>query len=256
LNILFWNLHGNDNVERINHLLIDHDIDVAFFSEFESNSLDSCNKSYHVVENKSLCEKVSVVAKNHIEVSVKAGGSRYIILSCKLDMCDYILVGLHLNSNIHSGPEERKSTIRYIVDDIKDVESELNTNNTLVIGDFNCSPFDSEMTQKDTFNCVLYKGIIMENDMVKHEKREYKRFYNPMLDYISEKEQRYGSYYYSCGINTLYWYTYDQVILRRELVDKLKKVVFCKEINKSSIVSNQGIPIKGISDHLPLLVEV
>ena len=77
-----------------------------------------------------------------------------------------------------------------------------------------------------------------------------------MLDYISEKNGVYGSYYYTSGISTLHWYCFDQVLLRKSLIEKIIDLHYCKEIAGESILTKKGYPNKRISDHLPLLVEV
>ena len=77
-----------------------------------------------------------------------------------------------------------------------------------------------------------------------------------MINYISEVNQHYGTYYYATGIDALNWNCYDQVLVRKELIDDLSDVRFCKSIDKCDLITKNGMPNKKISDHLPLIVEV
>ena len=67
-----------------------------------------------------------------------------------------------------------------------------------------------------------------------------------------------GTYYYATSTKSYYWYTYDQVILRPELINRfnIDKLNIITEINNKSLI-NKGIPNKKeISDHLPIKFEI
>ncbi len=61
--------------------------------------------------------------------------------------------------------DDRKNVIRDLVTDISEQEKMLNHTNTIVVGDFNSSPFDNELIQKDAFNAVLFKELILETEL-------------------------------------------------------------------------------------------
>ena len=65
----------------------------------------------------------------------------------------------------------------------------------------------------------------------------------------------YGSFYYSSGMQSLYWYCYDQVIVRKSLMDKVIAIKYCKSIGKKSLIKDIK-PDEDISDHLPLIVTI
>ena len=159
-----------------------------------------------------------------------------------------------MQDNLNSDSDARKVVIRDLVGDIKEQEKILDHDNTIIIGDFNCSPFDSEMIQKDSFNAVLFKDLIMKQETITFDHRKYQRFYNPMLDYISEEDSNYGSFYYGSGLKTLYWYCYDQILMRKALVNRLVEVSYRKSIKNKRLLKEIS-PNKKISDHLPLIVK-
>lgn len=143
-----------------------------------------------------------------------------------------------------------------LVNDIDEIEKEDASLNTLIIGDFNTSPFAPEMVNKKALNAVLFKELIEKQEIVTYDRRQYRRFYNPMLLFLSERDKVYGSHYYSSGIDTINWYAYDQFCVRKTLVDKVKTFNYCKSAGNICLVTKNNLPNKKYSDHLPLLVEV
>ncbi|NLK94534.1 MAG: hypothetical protein GX275_04990 [Clostridiales bacterium] len=64
-----------------------------------------------------------------------------------------------------------------------------------------------------------------------------------------------GTYYYSTSTKSYYWYTYDQVIIRPDLIEKfnIDELQIINEIKGKSIITKSNIPNKkDISDHLPI----
>lgn len=141
--------------------------------------------------------------------------------------------------------------------DIKKNEENLEIENTIVIGDFNANPYDKELLYKNAFNAVLFKSIIKENEFTNPKGDRIKRFYNPIIHYLSEDTKMYGSHYYdnSDKQETPYWHCLDQVLVRKSLVDLLKEVRYIKVIDGMNLIKGLR-PKKSISDHLPLLVNI
>ena len=257
MNLLFWNLYDKQNDRFIVDLLIENDIDTAIFAEYQKtdflNVVSHLNGKYQLHDGVGGCTHITLLSKITNEVSVRREQDRYTLYSIACNDERYLVAGIHLPANPHSKADDRKNTIRDLVLDINEQEYLLKHDNTIVIGDFNASPYDSELILKDHFNAVLFKDIIKRAEHVKYNKHIYKRFYNPMVHYISETKQNYGSYFYGSGIDSLYWFCYDQVLVRRSLMDLLKDVKFCRMVNNSSLMTDTK-PKKEISDHLPLVV--
>lgn len=256
MKIMFWNLFQKNNIGLINSILIENNIDIALFAEYAKTDFDQIDRRYCVIPSNGGCDKIKVISRKEISVIINRESTRYCVLSVLLGSTKYILAGAHLEDNLHGSREDRKNTIRYLVNDIVELENELQTTNTIVVGDFNCSPFDEEMIQKDSFNSVLFKDLIVHQEIVERAGQKYRRFYNPMLEITSECDKRYGTYYHNRGIKTLCWYMYDQVLVRKSLIDKLVDVDICQAVIGKSVLTKNGYPNKDISDHLSLLVEV
>ena len=86
------------------------------------------------------------------------------------------------------------------------------------------------LIQKDSFNAVLYKEVIRKKKEITYQRKKYRLLYNPILNYISEDNRQYGSFYYTGGSKSLYWYCYDQVLMTRELMDDFKEMEYCQSI--------------------------
>ena len=257
MKLLFWNLYKKNNDRHIADLILENQIDVAIFAEYENTDFQSVLKKlgsdYKRAEGKYVDDRVVLICKKKYIVSVRRPQDRYLLYSVEYDEYKYLVAGIHLQSRLHSKTEDRLDTIHDLVEDIEQQERLLKHSNTIVIGDFNASPFDKELILKTGFNAVLYKELIRKNESVEYRKKRYKRFYNPMLQIYSENLRDYGSYYYSSEIDSLYWYSFDQVIVRKSLMDNLKKVHYCKQIKNKSLMKSV-MPNLSISDHLPLIV--
>ena len=167
-------------------------------------------------------------------------------------MKDYLLAAIHLEDRRNYKPAERIDTIKGLVADIEQTEDLFKCNNTIVIGDFNANPYDEELLSKFAFNAVLFKPIINKSELTNPNSLKRKRFYNPILHYISEDTQMYGSFYYENDYATSYWHCLDQVLVRKSLVNCVNHVQYLKRINTKNLLENT-IPNVRISDHLPLL---
>lgn len=257
MNLLFWNLARNRNEKLLKEIINENAIDLSILAEYKSMDFSSIisglNNEYRLHSGYGACDKIVLLARKDAEVFVRREQNRYTLYSCNIDGCTYIIAGIHLPANPRADAEQRKNVIRELVHDISELEVELKNSNTIVVGDFNANPFDDELIQKDTFNAVLFKELIQEKEYVKVNGNRYRRFYNPMINYISEDSTNYGSLYYSSGMNSLYWFCYDQVIVRKSLVNSIFDVQYCKAINNRSLL-NKFVPNKKISDHLPLMI--
>lgn len=260
LNILFWNLGKNTIEEYIIDCIIEKNADIAVFSEFEGIDFEKITKNlgkfYDCVRWEGQEDrKVTLVAKTTFSVELVQQQNRYNIYNIKTAVKDYLLVAVHLQDRRNSNTADRLETIRYLVADIKKNEDLLKCDNTIVIGDFNANPYDEELLSKYAFNAVLFKTLIDKSEFTNPRSFKRKRFYNPILHYISEDTEMYGSFYYDRDSITSYWHCLDQVLVRKELADDIVHVEYLKKAGKKELLKN-AIPNKQISDHLPLLVNL
>lgn len=260
MKLLYWNLKANPNLESIiKYCIEENEIDIAVFSEFEKLDFEKLitilNNNFKLLESCGGCDKVRILYKNTIVLSTLLEHQRYLFALIENNNKKYILVGVHLPSNTNGDrSSDRKSVIRKIINDLAENENN-DVTSSIVIGDMNASPFDDEMIEKDAFNAVLFKRLIKHKESVVFQGDVYRRFYNPIIEYISEKDGAYGSFYYGSGNGCLYWYCYDQLLVRKNLSDKISSFKYLKKINNMNLLKNIK-PNASISDHLPLVVEI
>jgi len=258
LNILFWNLKRNSIENYIVEFIAENNVDIAAFSEFDGIDFikieNKLKKMYRrIVLQKD--RKVTLIAKTTFSVEVVQEQSRYNIYNIKTAVNDYLLAAIHLEDRIHYETEDRVNTIQSLVASIEEIEKSLKCCNTIVIGDFNANFCDEELLSKYAFNAVLFKRIIDKSELTNPHSLKKRRFYNPILHFISEDTDMYGSFYYEQGPKTPYWYCLDQVLVRKSLVNSINRVEYLKRTKTKELMKNR-IPNREISDHLPLLVSL
>lgn len=259
LNILFWNLKRNAIEDYIIDCIVENNVDIAIFSEFDGLDFNKIEKNLGNMYARILAvqndRKVSLIAKTTFSVTIVQQQNRYTIYNVKTALKDYLLTAIHLEDRRNYKPAERIETIKCLVADIEQTEELFKCSNTIVIGDFNANPYDEELLSKFAFNAVLYKTIIDKSELTNPNSLKRKRFYNPILHYISEDTEMYGSFYHEKEYATPYWHCLDQVLVRKGLANSVNHVKYLKKINTKDLLENT-IPNVKISDHLPLLVSL
>ncbi len=260
MKIVFWNIGKKNNGMLIKTLLSERDIDIIILSEFEKLTNNTefrkiCKQLGYIYTVDSSCEKVSLLYKKNLCLKVFRGEHRFLLFEVNNILNDPILIaGIHLSA-MEIARARRQKEISDLVNYILEEEKELPIDNTLVIGDFNANPFDEELVGHNYFNAVLYEDL-MEKESIKWSGIKVKRFYNPILHYISENTKMYGSVYYHEENRPLYWNCLDQVIIRKPLLKYFYAMEYVRKIGDRSLVTAKGIVDSRYSDHLPLYVEL
>lgn len=260
LNILFWNLRGNAIEDYVIECIVENDVDIAIFSEFggiDFNKIEnSLGKMYMRVNGVMDDTKVSAMAKVNICISSVQQEKRYNVYKIETVLNKYLLAGAHLEDRRNYETNDRINTIQHLIADIEKTEDIFTCDNTIVIGDFNANPYDEEVLSYYAFNAVLFKKVIDKNEFTKWNGEKRKRFYNPILHYISEDTEMYGSFYFDSKFKTSYWWCLDQVLVRKGLVNNVINMQYLKNVGSRDLLKKTKIPNDKISDHLPLLVKL
>ena len=260
MRFLFWNTNKNKDInEYIVDIVSQYKIDFIILAEYEScyNELLDELRNINILfsrYNTAGCKRLVVFGNDsRVESSYQNKYASVQIINNK-----YIICSLHLPSNLFSNTDERSAIIREIISEIVDVERKKKTNNTVVVGDFNDSPYDKTCISGDTLH-----GLPVMDDAKRLSRivngTEYRMFYNPMWNFLGDNEYPPGTYYRnSSDLIEPFWYLYDQVLLRPHLkdsfIDNSLKIVF--ETNSYLLIDNNKHPNKHISDHLPIIFEI
>lgn len=127
----------------------------------------------------------------------------------------------------------------------------------MVVGDLNVNPFEHPVAWAGALHAVMSRDLITRM----HGEREirgaeYRFFYNPMWGLLGDRSPGPpGTYYRSSSESVNYfWNTYDQVLLRAELMNRLQALAVPDSDGASSLLTRNGLPdsVNG-SDHLPLV---
>ena len=259
LKILFWNLGKNSIESYLCQCIIENKVDIALVSEYDGIDFDllmnKLGNDYIHVEGFGGCDKITMIASTEFKTTVCREQDRYVLYRVSRQSSLYLIAGIHLQDRQNSDTLARINKIGRIVNDIGNLENSSKCKNTIIIGDFNANPYDEELLAVMAFHAVLFKDVILKSETRTLDGVSYRRFYNPILQFISEDTKQYGSYYYSGGSSTPIWHCLDQVLVSKALVNQINNLKYLKSIKGKRLIS-QIRPKREISDHLPLVVNI
>ena len=259
--MLFWNTHKNENINPIIcEIVAENNISMMVLAEYNAKMEDLLNTLFNEYglsfqQYFSACERIKIGGiKCNIEPRFENGHMTIQIINGKDILCC-----VHLNSKIYSNHVAyREILIEEIIKEIQKVESDLNTENTIVVGDFNLNPYESSFVDARYLHGVpIYEEA--KRKVREIAGRDYSMFYNPMWRFLGDEKQPYGTYYHNTNdVMNTYWNIYDQVIIRPALkerfIDESLKII--TETQSRYLLDSNGHPDHNISDHLPIIFEI
>nr|WP_300776923.1 endonuclease/exonuclease/phosphatase [uncultured Acetatifactor sp.] len=259
MKFLFWNTYKNESINSVlSELIMENNISIAVLAEYSANMKELIDilisngiimKQYY-----SGCDRIKLLGSlNSVEPRLDTDHASIQIINGKDILCC-----VHLNCQLYSGHQGRREIlIEQIVHDIQTVEQEIDTENSIVVGDFNISPYDPSCIDARYFHGIpVYSEAKRKSRDV--ERKEYYMFYNPMWNLLGDFKPPYGTYYSNeGGTQNTFWYIFDQVIfkpaLRKRFVDESLKII--THTKTKYLLDKNGHPDKNISDHLPIVFE-
>lgn len=173
-------------------------------------------------------------------------------------MPELILAVAHLLSKRDAQPPTQAALARYLVADLRALEKRRNHQRTIVVGDLNMNPFEEGVAGADALHGVMTRRLAAAGERV-IQGRGHGMFYNPMWGFLGDWNKLVpgppGTYYRSAAETVNYfWNTFDQVLVRPELADRLTAVSVLDHDGAASLLTPNGLPDRNDgSDHLPLL---
>lgn len=263
--ILFWNINKKPLIEDIVHLCHSNKVDILILAESKTSEvklLEALNSNIERIylspfnpssklsfffryppESIGLVSDEEGVAIRRITPPIGA---------------DILLVALHLPSKLHMTENEQIMHAARVASLIREAEIRVGHMKTLVIGDFNMNPFEVGLVGADCFHAVMDKNIAKKRSRkVQKQRRFY--FYNPMWGLMGDSSPGpSGTYYYpnSSYIN-YFWNTFDQVLLRPDLLEAFSKenLSVISKIGGRDLIANKKISSIS-SDHLPIMISL
>ena len=163
-----------------------------------------------------------------------------------------LLVNVHLRSRERATASDISFDCFSLRDDILRVERGRGHRRTLLTGDFNLDPFDIGLCDRRAI------WGTMDRRLASRRQTHDGVFYNPMWSRQGDDSPGPpGTYSRSSDDHHDYaFHTFDQVLIRPELVPHLEKLEVARQLGDTALVSDADIPRKEVSDHLPLIVEL
>lgn len=265
-NILFWNINRKPLLKEIASLCHDNEVDILVLAECDiviTKLLECLNNNgrrqvYLSPFNPSsrLSFIIRYPASSIVPVSDE-GGIAIRKISPPIGP-EFLLVALHLPSKLYMSENEQIFQTVRVSQAIQEAEARAGHTKTLVIGDLNMNPFEVGMVGADGLHAIMDRKIALK----KYRKVQGKSrlfFYNPMWGRMGDTSLGPpGTYYYNdSGHINYYWNTFDQVLMRPDLLEffseeNLKVITSIREKN---LISENGVDTS-ISDHLPIMISL
>ena len=255
---LFWNMGRNNNAGLALECMRSLEVGVAAFAECDcavfSDSLLG-DAGYRML-GLGGCDKIKVLAADSIGVVGCYEESRFSVFVLDSDEACFVFAAAHLTDRQSSScPGRRIKEIGSMMGVVHGFETSYDIGKTIVIGDFNSNPYDEELLQPDAFNAVLFKGCLRSKTSRTWAGDTYPCLYNPTIHWLSEDTGNYGSFYYSSDDVGPMWNCFDQALVSPSLMDAVRGYRYLRKIGDTELIAKIA-PKKGISDHLPLLLDV
>lgn len=260
MRILFWNTYQNEKINDVlSQLIVENNASIVVLAEYSAKidellaTLKLCG--IRMKQYATCCKRISLLgALDCVELKLDDSHHTIQIINGKDILCC-----VHLNSKLRPRHEEyREILIDRIVHDLQNIEGEIGTKNSIVVGDFNINPYETSCIDARYFHGI---PVCSEADRGARTiaGREYQMFYNPMWNFLGDFQKPYGTYYYNeSGTQNTYWNIYDQVIFRPILKERFVKdsLKILTETETKYLLDSNGHPDKNISDHLPIIFEI
>jgi hypothetical protein len=231
---LFWNLRGRGLELVLQRLTARHGIDVVMLAECaipEDSMLSALNAA-----GQCMFRRVPAVASRGLHLyscfdqgcfgSVLKEADHYVIRTLTPPGgIEIVLAMAHLASPSHKDLRARHSRIIGFARDSSDAEK--SHYRTVVVGDLNANPFDDALLNVRGLNALADRHTVLRKDPRRFGRvqiEEFRLFYNPMWSHLGDAIQPAGTYYYDKSnpeVDRL-WNMFDQVLLRRGLLDRFR----------------------------------
>ena len=123
MKILFWNTHGNQNINNyVASLSVDYDVDILILEEYEDNKTDLGNilRERKLIARSTIgCDRIEIWS-SYVDVEQGFQDPYY---SIQIIKNEYIICCVHLPSDLHGDySEERFGIIQQMMKEIQKVE--------------------------------------------------------------------------------------------------------------------------------------
>ncbi len=268
---LFWNINRKNLGRELSDLVLENRTDIVMAVEAEQLDvpyfISRLRENGKVFEKKEILQKqsgITLLASRNIEVSVYKEEKYFSAYKARENGRNYLLVVTHLVSAMFRGESARAQRAGDLSRVIGKIEENCNKElkkkgeeccSLVVVGDFNLQPFSSGIVGMHGFHAIMDSDMALKKSR-KLNGNEIKFYYNPMWHLMGKRGAPLGTYFCATDQddNSFYWYTFDQVLIRPELIERFvwDEFEIISHIGQDSLIREHKINRSKYSDHLPI----
>ena len=268
---IFWNVGRQDLGAVTAQLADDMGADVVVLAETQDDGaielprLKEVDSTYAVSDQLALGRGLSLFYKaSKVQVDRVHDSKFWSISEVRPNIgASVLLTCVHMpcKSSIGYGrSESRFDLFVWLRQDVEQAELTTGCSRSAIVGDLNQNPFDVELVNLASLNSVMDPAIAQRGSCTRYG-QEYRYFYNPTWKECgTDLGGTFGTYYYQePEIVRYYWQTFDQVLVRPEVISALSPISpqVIKAIGQHNLVKANGRPDeKNYSDHLPITFKI
>lgn len=272
LTFLFWNIQKKPLLHRVARIAQANAVDVVILAECVQSDAELLAELNAGGTSRYKCPRkqngrfrmASTLPKSRIPEVFNDDSNRLTVHELLFPAKLSLLLGVvHLPSPAERGWEllaSRNSFAQSVAGELRGLEQARSNARTVLVGDYNLSPFDDGIVSVFGFHAFLTRDLARRRDQRVVKSHVGPSFFNPMWQFMTDRGSRpAGTLYLSESIPiNHYWYTPDQVLVRPEILDKLDDVQILETDGTETLLDSQhGWPDTATgSDHLPLLFRI
>lgn len=263
ISFLFWNVARRPLEHRVARIVTARGVDVVVLAEYTGTGAELTAAlgaagagEYH--ESDGSGERLRVFSRlprPALQFQFADPGGGWLIYRVIHNARPEIFLAVaHLLSKVNASGETQGLVVRTLAADLAAVEDRQGHRRTVLVGDLNMNPFEVGVAGADALHGVSTRDVALRRERV-IQGRGYRMLYNPMWGCLGDRTPGPPGTYYRGAAEAVnyFWNTYDQVLVRPELIDRLSDLAVLDTDGTDSLLTRNGLPARRtISDHLPL----
>ncbi len=264
--ILFWNVQKKDLTPIVCALAKSTEADVVVLNE---NSV-AINSTLNALQTDVACEYYVPVSEPEkrfhcfcrdprLNMREIHAGLRTSVREFPIGSRKALLALVHGVDPRNYDSETRQSLSQELSGEMRFVKKQQDTNQLIMLGDFNMNPYDRGMNLAAGLNSRMTKKCASAGrppGVRRLQKKDYDLYYNPMWSLFGDNTNGPAGTIYNTSSQGPYgWSMFDQVLLSHSLVDTFGDVKILTHAEQYCLMNKQGRPdSKNASDHFPILL--
>lgn len=258
INVLTYNVKGRSPSSTICDIVKEHNIDILFITEPDNNP------SNLLLQLNKIGTTFNYNADNcmHVDVFSKFDSPQFTLIKefkrttgwlLQTPLNQVAFIATHYFDKFYNDSKDQYVKIRYLEEEISQIEESIETEKVILTGDLNLDPYDLPCFMSNGLNAIMCRKTVCRVKV----KNGKKMFYNPSWNLLGDRFHTPGTYYRS-GEGSQYWSVLDQVMMRADAVEHydVNSLKVVNNTKNESLISVNGIPKEQYSDHLPITFKI